>query len=78
MPDGVNQKPGDLETVRKRFSDWDPRYSSLQASKKRKLTRHRISKMLEHVGSVLEWRVSRNDKQVHVSRTDQPVTAFHT
>jgi len=25
MPDGVDQRPGNLETVRKRFSDWDPR-----------------------------------------------------
>lgn len=41
MPNGVNQRPGNLEAVRKRFSDWDPR----------------ISKMLEYVGSVLEWRL---------------------
>lgn len=29
MPEGVNQRPGDLATVRKRFGDWDPRYNRL-------------------------------------------------
>lgn len=41
MPDGIDQRPGDLEVVRKRFADWDPR----------------IGRMLGRVGSVLEWRV---------------------
>ncbi|KAH8657397.1 hypothetical protein BGZ60DRAFT_434367 [Tricladium varicosporioides] len=40
MPAGVNQRPGKMEDVRKRFGSWDLR----------------ISKMLEHVGGVLEWR----------------------
>lgn len=26
MPDGVNQRPGNLATVRRRFGSWDPRY----------------------------------------------------
>jgi hypothetical protein len=25
MPEGVDQRPGRLETVRQRFSEWDPR-----------------------------------------------------
>jgi len=41
MPDGVDQRPGSMEVVRRRFEEWDPR----------------IVKILEHVGEVLEWRV---------------------
>ena len=41
MDDGVNQKVGTNEEVRKAFKDWDPR----------------IDMMLEHVTEVLEWRL---------------------
>ncbi|PSS12771.1 hypothetical protein M430DRAFT_43613 [Amorphotheca resinae ATCC 22711] len=41
MPEGVNQRPGNMAEVRRRFQDWDPR----------------IVKILEHVGEVLEWRL---------------------
>ena len=41
MADGVNQKIGTNEEVRKAFKEWDPR----------------IDMMLEHVSEVLEWRV---------------------
>jgi hypothetical protein len=26
MPEGVNQRPGNMETVRKRFGGWDSRF----------------------------------------------------
>jgi salicylate hydroxylase len=26
MPEGINQRPGRLETIRKRFEEWDPRH----------------------------------------------------
>lgn len=39
MPDGVDQRPGDMSIVRKRFAEWDPRYFlSLFLSKHTKLT----------------------------------------
>lgn len=41
LEEGVNQKKGTNEDVRKAFRNWDPR----------------IDKMLEHVTEVLEWRV---------------------
>ncbi|KAM5361115.1 hypothetical protein ACJZ2D_013326 [Fusarium nematophilum] len=41
LEDGVNQKKGTNEDVRKAFRNWDPR----------------IDKMLEHVTEVLEWRL---------------------
>ncbi|KAK4690386.1 hypothetical protein P7C71_g6390, partial [Lecanoromycetidae sp. Uapishka_2] len=41
MEDGVNQRTGTNEEVRKAFKDWDPR----------------IDMMLEHVTEVLEWRL---------------------
>ncbi|KAH8683828.1 hypothetical protein BGZ61DRAFT_495572 [Ilyonectria robusta] len=41
LEDGVNQKKGTSEDVRKAFKNWDPR----------------IDKILEHVTEVLEWRL---------------------
>lgn len=46
MPDGVNQRPGNMPDVRKRFREWDPR----------------IVTMLEHVGEVIEWRLFTHEK----------------
>jgi len=41
MPDGVNQRPGDMSIVLTRFANWYPQ----------------IVKILERVGEVLEWRL---------------------
>jgi salicylate hydroxylase len=57
MPDGVDQKAGTAEDVRKAFKGWDPR----------------LDIMLEHVPSVLEWRLYTHE---HITQWVHPDSKF--